>query len=98
MAKMTALFVLAFLAFSQNSFSLAASWVDFEYRDENIFRVKVVYTVPELKEVREVWVDFADKKKAEAYYFDLAKGADFYFPNAKDRGFAQKVKTSPNPW
>lgn len=92
------LFIFAILLWPSLLFSLSASWVDFEFRDDGKFRVKVVYTVPELKEVREVWVDFKEKTKAEAYYFDLAKGADFYLPESESRKFENSPKLKPNPW
>ena len=61
------------------------------------YRVYVNYTVPEFKEFREVYVEFAHKKKAERYYFDLLRGADFYRPQATDREFRNRP-LEPQPW
>jgi len=78
-------------------FGYSANKVWMEFRDNGRFRVYVNYTVPELKEFREVWVEFAKKKEAESYYFDLVRGADFYMPESKYRSF-QKKPAEPTPW
>ncbi|NRA64113.1 MAG: hypothetical protein HRU19_06485 [Pseudobacteriovorax sp.] len=61
------------------------------------YKVIVTYTIPGLREFREATVTFATRKEAEAFYINLARGADFdptdpyrlTFPPAKDK---------PNPW
>jgi len=77
--------------------SYSANKVWMEFRDNGRYRVYVNYTVPEMREFREVWVEFAKKKEAERYYFDLARGADFFMPEAKLRSF-QKKPGEPTPW
>jgi hypothetical protein len=54
--------------------------------------------VPELRQYREVYAEFADKKLADRYYFDLVRGADFYLPLTDQRQFETKPKQSPTPW
>ncbi len=75
----------------------SANKVWMEFRDNGRYRVYVNYTVPELREFREVWVEFAKKKEAERYYFDLVRGADFFMPEAKLRSFQEKP-AQPTPW
>jgi len=74
-----------------------ANKVWFEFRPEGTFRVRVVYTVPELKEFREAFVEFTSKKKAEAYYWALLRGADFYHPNPEGIEFVTQP-IEPQPW
>ena len=74
-----------------------ANKVWFEFRPDGRYRVYVNYTVPELKEFREAWVDFAKKKEAERFYFDLVRGADFYPPDPKARRFTNPAM-KPDPW
>ena len=74
-----------------------ANKVWFEFRPDGRYRVYVNYTVPELKEFREAWVDFTKKKEAERFYFDLIRGADFYPPDPKARRFVNPVM-KPDPW
>ena len=61
------------------------------------YRVYVSYTVPEIKEFREAYVEFAEKAKAENFYFDLLRGADFYYPNAEEKKF-NNHPLKPQPW
>jgi hypothetical protein len=61
------------------------------------YRVFVNYTVPEIKEFRESYVEFAHKKEAEKFYFDLLRGADFYHPDASKRAFKNR-DLKPEPW
>ncbi len=87
---------LALLA-SSRAFAFAANKVWFEFRPEGIYRVYVNYTVPELKEFRESYVEFRKKKDAERFYWDLVKGADFYPEDPATRRFnAPSLK--PEPW
>jgi hypothetical protein len=88
--KQSAVVFILFCNFVINSAPAAAftaNKVWFEFKKNGIYRVYVNYTVPELKEFRESYVDFRSKKKAEKYYFDLVRGANFYQPHAKDREF-----------
>ena len=74
-----------------------ASKVAFEARPEGIYRVYVTYTVPALKEVREAFVEFSRRSEAEAYYYDLLRGADFYMNDPKRREFKTSPR-QPTPW
>ena len=68
-----------------------------ELRSNGRFRVYVNYTVPELKEMREVWVEYAKKEDADKYYFDLLRGADFYIPKGEARSFSSQ-DGKLDPW
>ncbi len=73
-----------------------ANKVWFEFHP-NKYRVVVNYTVPELKEFRQAYVEFVSKKKAEAFYWALVKGADFYPPDPKSQRYLANP-SSPSPW
>jgi len=81
---------LALQAFTANKI-----WM--EFRDNGRYRVYVNYTVPELREFREAYVEFSKKQEAERYYFDLLRGADFYVPDARSREF-KNPEAKPEPW
>lgn len=85
------------ILFSGDAWGYTANKVWFEFRPEGIYRVYVNYTVPELKEFRESYVEFRRKKAAEKFYFDLLRGADFFPPNPEKRRFEQPPK-GPRPW
>ena len=74
-----------------------ANKVWFEFRPDGRFRVWVNYTIPELKQFREVWVDFTKRKAAERFYWDLVRGADFYPPDPATRKF-EETKAKAEPW
>jgi hypothetical protein len=74
-----------------------ANKVWFEFHPTGIYRVYVNYTVPELKEFREAYVEFTKKSEAEAFYWDMIKGADFYLPAPGSRRFLSNP-LSPDPW
>lgn len=76
--------------------ALTANQVDFEFH-KGIYRVIVHYTVPALKEFRQATVEFRSKKKAEAFYFAVLRGADFYFGDPKGIEFINERK-KPDPW
>ncbi len=74
-----------------------ANKVWFEFRDSSVYRIYVNYTIPELLQYREVYVDFLKKSEAESFYFDLVRGADFHLPEPSTRTFAQPP-AEPDPW
>ncbi len=78
-------------------FGYTANYVHFEFLDNGRYRVKAFYTVPELREFRESYVDFSTKKAAEKFYFDLLKGADFYHPDPSKVEF-KNTSITPEPW
>lgn len=79
------------------AYAYTANKVWMEFRTNGRYRVYVNYTVPALKEFREVYVEFDRKKTAERYYFDLVRGADFYIPDANARQFVNQAQTT-DPW
>lgn len=85
------------LALSSRAAAFSANKVWFEFRPDGIYRIYVNYTVPELKEFRESYVEFRKKKDAERFYWDLVKGADFYPEDPKTRRF-NVPSLKPEPW
>ena len=73
-----------------------ANKVWFEFHP-TFYRVVVHYTVLELKELREAYIEFYSKKKAEKVYFDLLRGAEFYLDDHGNLKFKQQNK-KPEPW
>jgi len=97
LAALAALAISLGLAASEAA-AYTASKVWFEFHAEKgFYRVFVNYTVPELKERREAYVEFRSKKEAEKYYWDLVKGADFYPPDPVSRKFVTQP-AEPEPW
>lgn len=86
-----------FLLLTEPVVAYTASKVAFEARPNGIFRVYVNYTVPALKEFRESFVEFRSRQDAEAFYYDLLNGADFYQQDPKRREF-KEVPRQPTPW
>lgn len=74
-----------------------ANKVWFEFHPTGIYRVVINYTVPELKEYREAYVEFRQKKAAEKFYWDLIRGADFYPTQPKLRRFTAPPAQG-SPW
>ena len=89
--------MLALGVFANTAWGYSANKVWFETRPEGIFRVHVNFTVPELKERREAYVQFTSKKKAEKLYWDLVQGADFFPPDPEARRFVAEPM-APEPW
>ena len=53
----------------ESSSAFTANKVFFEFwPNKGFYRVRVHYTIPELKEAREARVEFTSKKEAEKYY------------------------------
>ncbi len=97
LAAAAALSVLLSMALAAPAAAYTANKVWFEFRPSGIYRVYVSYTVPELKEFREAYTEFRVKKDAEAFYWDLVKGADFYLPAPGARRFLNQP-LQPSPW
>lgn len=83
--------------FTAKGFSYTANKVSFEFQDDGRYKVIVNYTVPEVQEFRESYVIFNKKRKAEAFYWALVRGADFYPSNPYVARF-EKPKLRPDPW
>lgn len=92
-------FILLIFSMIACSYALAytASKVWFEFRPNGVYRVYVTYTVPELKEVRESYVQFTKKQEAEEFYWNLVRGADFYPRDPKATKFVNSP-LKPDPW
>ena len=74
-----------------------ANQVSFEFRPRGIYRVYLYYTAPALKEYREATVEFVSRKKAEKFYYDVLRGADFYI-NDQGKTVFTNEPLSPQPW
>lgn len=74
-----------------------ANQVTFQFLNNGKYRVNLFYTVPALKEFREAYIDFDDKKRAEAFYFDVLRGADFYIEDEPQTKFINEP-LAPSPW
>ena len=88
---------MAFLMSETEALGYTASKVWFEFLQGGRYRVTVAYTVPELKEFRESYVEFVQKKVAEKYYWDLVRGADFFPADPANLRFI-KPPSVPDPW
>ena len=82
---------------STNLMAYTANKVWFEFRPSGLCRVHVVYTVPELKEFRESFVEFTSRKEAEVFYWSLMRGGDFYPPSPTAIQFVSQ-SPEPEPW
>lgn len=83
--------------YAQKSIALTANQVAFEFRPNGIFRIYLYYTIPAVKEFREAYVEFTDRKRAEKFYYDVLRGADFYLENPDDLRFVNKPLEA-QPW
>lgn len=104
MIKKRSLFCLALATFTlgggfrpPTAFAYTANQVSFEFLANGAYRVNLYYTVPALREFREASIEFAERKQAEKFYFDVARGGDFYI-NAQGGVEFNNGQLSPNPW
>ena len=74
-----------------------ANKVWFEFQPNGGYKVILNYTVPELKEFRESYVVFYNKKSAEKFYWSLVQGADFY-PSEPYKIEFKNQNLRPDPW
>ena len=77
--------------------AFTANKVWFEARPSGVYRVHVNYTVPELREFREAYVEFKKRSEAEAFYWDAVRGADVYLDNPAQRRFVNQTMEA-RPW
>jgi hypothetical protein len=77
--------------------AFTANKVWFEARPNGIYRVHVNYTVPALREFREAYVEFKQRKEAEAFYWDAVRGADVFLDDPTQRRFVNQP-LEPRPW
>lgn len=78
------------------TFAITANQVWFEFHP-NFYRVVFSYTLPRLKEWREGYVEFRSRKKAEAFYWRLVRGADFQLGDPEDFRFTT-TPPQADPW
>lgn len=90
--------LLLMLSWSTAGWSYTANQVSFEFRPNGIYRVYLYYTVPALKEFREATVEFTSRKKAEKYYYDVLRGAEFYLDDKKAQTEFINQPLAPSPW
>jgi len=85
------------LTSSSPCFAYTANQVTFEFRSNGTYRVNLFYTVPALREFREASINFTNRQKAEKFYFDVVRGADFYVDPSGAIEFNNN-QLSPIPW
>lgn len=90
-------FLIAIGAWSSTACALTANQVALEFRPNGLIRVYLYYTVPAIKEFREAYVEFTSRKKAEKFYFDVLRGADFYLDQPEQVRFINKPLQA-EPW
>ena len=95
--KKYSLALLLILSWATEAWSYTANQVSFEFRPNGIYRVYMYYTVPALKEFREATVEFTSRKKAEKYYYDVLRGAEFYLDEQAKTDFINEP-LAPSPW
>ena len=91
------LLLLLMLSWAPPAWSYTANQVSFEFRPNGIYRVYLYYTVPALKEFREATVEFTSRKKAEKYYYDVLRGAEFFLDDKAQTEFVN-TPLAPSPW
>ena len=77
--------------------SFTANRVWYELTPHGLIRITVAYTVPELREFREVYADFKTKKEAEKFYWSMVRGADFTLADPSKIEFTAPPM-EPRPW
>lgn len=88
---------LGIFLWSSVGWAYTANKVWFEFLEDGRYRVTVNYTIPALKEFRESYVLFNKKKEAEAFYWALVRGAEFYPEDPGTIRYLQP-KLEPKPW
>jgi len=93
-----AIFGIFFLVFYcyQQSYSYSADRIWFEFRKKT-YRVHILYTIPELRQFRHIYVDFYRKKKAEKFFSEAVQGIDYYLQNSRLKRFLNQSNI-PQPW
>lgn len=89
--------ILSLLFASAQGLAYSANKVWFEVLDNGNYRVRVMYTVPALKEFREAHAIYASRKEAEDYYWHLLRGGEFATGGEAKIWFIP-AKSAANPW
>lgn len=92
-----ATFILGAVFLPTTTFAYTANQASFEFLANGAYRVNLYYTVPALREFREASIEFAERKQAEKFYFDVVRGGDFYINSQGEVDF-NNGQLSPNPW
>lgn len=82
---------------AEQALAYTANQVRFEFHDHGIYRVRVFYTIPELRQFREFEVEFTRRREAERFYWDALFGADVYHLDPSRREFLNPPQ-APRPW
>lgn len=97
MIKKYSKLLLCFALLAGEAGAYTANQVSFEFLPNGTYRVSLYYTVPSLKEFRESSVVFTNRQKAEKFYFDVVRGADFYIDDEAQTQFVNEP-LAPSPW
>lgn len=97
MTKKNAIYSLILFLWPSMAMAYTANQVSFEFRPQGIYRVYLYYTAPALKEYREATVEFVSRQKAEKFYYDVLRGADFYINDQGKTEFTNEP-LAPKPW
>jgi hypothetical protein len=84
-------------SFTPQALSATANQAMLEVTPKGFYRVRVQYTVPELKEFREAAVMFKSQTEAEEFYLKVIRGADFYLDSTQKIEF-RNPPLEPQPW
>lgn len=91
------LFILIFSLYSNKAFSLTANKVWFD-TFLSFYRIKIEYTIPELKELRTAEIKFNNYQIATKVYWNLIRGADFILSSKKNKIEFINQDKKPSPW
>ncbi len=81
---------------SQYLLALRANKVWFDFLNGK-YRIRIQYTLPELKEFREVDFETTNFKKANAFYWKVLRGGEFNLGDPEAIEFPEPP-TKPEPW
>lgn len=91
------IFLLTLGLSSFQAYGFTANRVWYELTPKGYFRVTVSYTVPALREFREVYTDFKTRPEAEKFYWSMVRGGDFSLSDPSKITFAAPP-LQPRPW
>ncbi len=78
-------------------FGYTANSIKLEMMEKGGYRVYINYTIPEIQEFREAFVEFRSKKEADDFYNEILQGADFFLKDPEKNRFSPTPK-GPRPW
>lgn len=74
-----------------------ANKVWFEFLPKGGYRIIIQYTLPDIKELREAYIELSQKSLAEKIYSQLIRGGEFYINETGELEFKQQ-NLKPDPW